>query len=107
MSHIERTAVDVELAGRQWQQYVDALTGTGWSCIEVPPADDCPDSVFVEDTMVVYGDLAVIARAGADVRRPEAPAAEAAVTAQGYRTAQIEAPGTLDGGDVLKIASTV
>jgi len=105
VSHIERTPVDVRLAMDQWQQYVDALAGSGWSCIEVPPADDSPDSVFVEDTMVVYGDLAVIARAGAEVRRPEAAAAETA--AQGYRIARIEAPGTLDGGDVLKIGSTV
>jgi dimethylargininase len=107
VSHIERTPVDVRLAMDQWQQYVDALAGSGWSCIEVPPADDSPDSVFVEDTMVVYGDLAVIARAGAEVRRPEAAAAETAVAAQGYRIARIEAPGTLDGGDVLKIGSTV
>jgi dimethylargininase len=107
VSHIERTLVDVDLAGRQWQQYVDALERSGWTCVEVPPADDCPDSVFVEDTMVVYRDLAVIARAGAGVRRPEAAAAELTVAAQGYRTVRIEAPGTLDGGDVLKIGSTV
>jgi dimethylargininase len=107
VSHIERTSVDVDLARRQWQHYVDALERSGWTCIEVPPADDCPDSVFVEDTMVVYRDLAVIARAGADVRRPEAAAAELTVAAQGYRTVRIKAPGTLDGGDVLKIGSTV
>src|SRR4051812_29908312 len=107
VSHIERTSVDIGLAGRQWQQYVDALERSGWTCVEVPPADDCPDSVFVEDTMVVYRDLAVIARAGAGVRRPEAAAAELTVAAQGYRTVRIEAPGTLDGGDVLKIGSTV
>jgi dimethylargininase len=107
LTHLERVPVDAELAVRQWQQYVDALTAAGWSTIEVPPADDCPDSVFVEDTMVVYGDLAVIARAGAEQRRPEAAAAAQAVEAQGYRLARIDAPGTLDGGDVLKIGSTV
>jgi dimethylargininase len=57
--------------------------------------------------MVVYGDLAVIARSGADERRPEAAAAERTVAEQGYRVTHITEPGTLDGGDVLKIGSTV
>ena len=107
ITHIERVPVDVELAARQWQQYVDALAEAGWTCVEVPPVDDCPDGVFVEDTMVVFRDLAVIARAGANERRPEAAEAERAVAAQGYRIANITEPGTLDGGDILKIGSTV
>jgi dimethylargininase len=68
----------------------------------VPPADDCPDAVFVEDTVVVYGDLAVIARPGADQRRPEVSGTESTLQGLGYRIARIEDPGTLDGGDVLK-----
>ncbi len=79
VTHLERTPVDADLAVRQWQQYVDALEATGWTTVEVPPLDECPDSVFIEDTMVVYGDLAVIARAGAEQRRPEAAAAERTV----------------------------
>lgn len=103
VTHIERSDdVNVELARHQWQAYVDALHRSGWTTHEVDPADDCADSVFVEDTMVVYGDLAVICRPGADARRPETAAAEEAVRAQGYRIARIEEPGTLDGGDVLK-----
>lgn len=107
MTHIERTAVDVGLAERQWAGYVAALEENGWTTVEVPPAEDCPDSVFVEDTMVVFKDLAVIARPGADSRRPETEAAERAVAAQGYRLGHVEDPGTLDGGDVLKIGDTV
>ena len=70
--------------------------------MEVPPADDCPDAVFVEDTVVVYADLAVITRPGADEREPETTGTEADAAGLGYRIARIEAPGTLDGGDVLK-----
>jgi dimethylargininase len=102
VTHIERAPVDGDLALRQWQAYVDALRAEGWETIEVPPADDCPDAVFVEDTVVVYGDLAVIARPGAERRRPEIEGAEATLTGLGHRIARIEAPGTLDGGDVLK-----
>ncbi len=107
VTHIERSEVDVELASRQWQEYVDALHAAGWTTHEVEPADEHADAVFVEDTMVVFGDLAVISRPGADERRGETTAAEAAVAAQGYRIARIEAPGTLDGGDVLKVGGRV
>jgi dimethylargininase len=107
LTHLERKPVEVGLAFEQWQQYVDALHDTGWTTVEVPPIEECPDSVFVEDTMVVYGDLAVIARAGANERRAEAAAAEETVAAQGYRILHISDPGTLDGGDVLKIGSSI
>jgi dimethylargininase len=102
VTHIERSEVDADLARRQWEAYVDALRQHGWTTHEVAAADELPDAVFVEDTMVVYGDLAVISRPGADERRAETAAAEDAVRARGYRIARIEAPGTLDGGDVLK-----
>ena len=102
VTHIPRTDVDADLALRQWEGYVDALLREGWETIEVPPADDCPDAVFVEDTVVVYGHVAVIARPGAPGRRPETAATEETLEELGYRIARIEAPGTLDGGDVLK-----
>jgi dimethylargininase len=107
VTHIERLPVDVSLAVRQWRGYIDAMRAAGWSTVEVAPADDCPDSVFIEDTMVVYRDLAVIASPAEESRRRELPAAEKAVAAQGYRIARIEAPGTLDGGDVLQVADRV
>ena len=69
---------------------------------EVDPADNCPDAVFVEDTAVVYGDLAVITHPGADQRKPQTTGTEQSLLGLGYRMAHIEPPGTLDGGDVLK-----
>lgn len=107
VSHIDRVPVDIGLALRQWDEHVAALRDAGWEIVEVDPAPDCPDSVFVEDTMVVYRDTAVIARPGAAERRAEIPAAAAAVTALDYRVVPIDAPGTLDGGDVLKVGDTV
>jgi len=107
LTHVERQPVDAALALRQWQRYVDALKANGWSTIEVAPAPELPDSAFVEDTMVVFRDVAVIARPGADERKPEVMAASAAVAALGYRCVTIEPPGALDGGDVLKIGTTI
>ncbi len=107
MTHIGRTPVDVELADQQWAGYVAALEANGWVTTEVAPAPGLPDSAFVEDTMVVFRDVAVIARPGADERKPEVAAAADSVRAFGYRVVTIEAPGTLDGGDVLKVGDTI
>jgi dimethylargininase len=107
LTHLERVPVDVDLALEQWDGYVAALQAEGWETVEVPPAHDCPDSVFVEDTVVMYGDLAVITRPGADERKPETAGTEQTLRELGYRIARIEAPATLDGGDVLKHGGTV
>ncbi len=107
MTHIERTPVDVDLAMRQWQGYVDALHDAGWTTIEVPPMEECPDGVFVEDDVVMYGGRAVVARPGADERKPETAAIADLLADLGYDVVSIEAPGTLDGGDVLKHDGTV
>lgn len=107
LTHIDRVPVDVDLAQRQWEAYVAALQAEGWETVEVPPEPDCPDSVFVEDTVVMYADLAVITRPGADERKPETAGTEQTLRGLGYRIAHIEAPGTLDGGDVLKHDGTV
>ncbi len=107
VTHISRTPVDVELATQQWAGYVAALEANGWATTEVTPAPGLPDSAFVEDTMVVFRDVAVVARPGADERKPEVAAAADAVSAFGYRIVTIEAPGTLDGGDVLKVGDTI
>jgi dimethylargininase len=107
VSHIERQAVDVERAIEQWEAYGEALRVAGWRTVEVPPADGCPDSVFVEDTMVVYGGTAVIAKPAAPARQPETAAAEETVSGFGYEIHRITAPGTLDGGDILKVGDVM
>ena len=107
VTHIERSSIDLDLALRQWEGYVAALHAEGWETVEVPPADDCPDAVFVEDAVFVYGDLAVISRPGADERKPETAAVEDSLRGLGYRIEHIQEPGTLDGGDVLKHDGTV
>lgn len=107
VTHIGRSPVDVALAQQQWVEYVAALEANGWATTEVAPAPGLPDSAFVEDTMVVFRDVVVLARPGADERKPEVATAAEAVRRFGYREVAIEAPGTLDGGDVLKVGDTI
>lgn len=62
--------------------------------------------MFVEDAAVVFDELAVVARPGAAARRGETEAVAAAL-ARHRPLARIEAPGTLDGGDVLRVGRRV
>jgi dimethylargininase len=112
VTHLERAAVDVSLARRQHQAYVAALTSAGWRVVAVPEAPDHPDAVFVEDTVVVVDDLAVLTHPGAPERRGEVEGTRAAVTALGLRVVELALarPGagpTLDGGDVLQVGRRV
>ena len=107
VTHITRSSVDVSLARIQHAAYVEALSAGGWAIVQAPAADDCPDSVFVEDTVVICEDLAVLTRPGAPARRPEVAGVAQAVGELGLRTATIDEPGTLEGGDVLQVGRTV
>jgi dimethylargininase len=107
VTHISRSPVDVALSRVQHEAYRAALAANGWVVREAPLADHCPDSVFVEDTVVVCEDLAVLTRPGAPVRRAEVAGVAETVRELGLRTARIEAPGVLDGGDVLQVGDTV
>lgn len=107
LTHLTRVPVDTALAAEQWEQYLEAFRSRGWTIVEVDRADDHPDGVFIEDALVAFGDLVVICRAGARSRRGEADTARSAVSELGIRIAEIAGPGTLDGGDVLKLRRTV
>jgi len=107
VTHIRRTPVDVALAREQHAAYASALTSSGWEIQQVPVAEGCPDSVFIEDAVVVCEDLAVLTRPGAPARRAEVAGVASIASSVGLRTARIEEPGTLDGGDVLQAGHTV
>ncbi|TXK18612.1 dimethylargininase [Homoserinibacter sp. GY 40078] len=107
LTHLERQSVDPDLALAQWSGYVAALAARGWDVEEVEPADEHADGVFVEDAVVSFGHLAVLTSPGTDSRRGEVATVEPVIERLGYDIRRIELPGTLDGGDVLKVGSTV
>ena len=98
------------LALEQWRAYVEVFRRTGWTVTEVEPADAHADGVFVEDTVVVFDDLAVLTSPGAASRVGEvestARSLEQLAASRGLQTARIELPGHLEGGDVLKVGRT-
>lgn len=101
LTHLAREPIDLERARRQHASYVEALRESGCRVIDLVPLPEAPDGVFVEDAAVVLDEIAIITRPGAPSRRPETPSVEAAL--RPFRAlGSIEAPATLDGGDVLR-----
>ena len=100
LTHLARTPIDVSRARVQHDAYERCLAEAGCRVERLGADDTMPDSVFVEDIAVVFGEVALITRSGAESRRVETPAIAAALGR--YRTLRfIDAPGTVDGGDVL------
>jgi dimethylargininase len=106
LTHIERVPVDPDIALEQWKGYVRAFHDHGWDVTRVQPADEHPDGVFVEDAVVMFDDVAVLTSPGAESRRGELDTVAPVVDGLGLTVARIERPGTLDGGDVLKVGRT-
>ena len=109
LTHLERAPIDVEIARRQHEAYERTLSDLGCTVHRLaggPGDDEMPDSVFIEDTAVVFDELAIVMRPGAPSRRIET-AAVAGALAHHRAVRHIEAPGTLDGGDVLVVSRRV
>lgn len=102
LSYLQRRPIDLALARRQHAAYEQALRDAGCEVRQLAEQPAQPDSVFVEDTAIALDEVAVLTRPGAASRRGEMESMAAAL--DGLRTLlRIEAPGTLDGGDVLRL----
>jgi dimethylargininase len=107
LTHLaRREPIEVALAEAQHRAYERVLERVGCRLVPVAREDALPDSVFVEDTAVVFDEFAVLTRPGAESRRAEV-ASVARALAPLRELFSIEAPGTVDGGDVLRVGSVV
>ena len=106
LTHFQREPINVKLAGHQHDTYEATLLDMGFVVERQPPLDDLPDSVFVEDTALVLDDIAVITRMGVSSRRAESPHTTR-ILANYRRLAFINAPGTLEGGDIVVLGKRV
>ncbi len=106
LTHLPREPIDLEVARAQHATYERALRDLGCEVRRLPDAPDHPDSVFVEDVAVVVDEVAVVTRPGALSRRGEVTGVAEALAR--HRTVRhIEAPGRVDGGDVLVVGNLV
>ncbi len=81
--------------------YVAALRAAGVEVTVLPALEAFPDSIFVEDPALVFGEGAVLLRPGAASRAGEAAALAPALQNLFPRVLELPEPGFVDGGDVL------
>jgi len=106
LTHLERVPIDVERAREQHRAYEEALIEAGYLVERLDTSPQMPDSVFVEDIAIVFDELAIVTRPGAESRRQETTAVAEALAA--YRPLHvIQSPATVDGGDILVAGRTV
>lgn len=106
LTHLARAPIDVGVARAQHGVYEHALAEAGYRVERLASGPDTPDSVFVEDMAIVFDELAIVTRPGAESRRAEVSAVADAL--EPHRALRfIEPPGTIDGGDVLAVGRDV
>ena len=104
----EKEQVDIQLAQAQYSDYLQKLEQAGWFLVTLKERPEHADSVFVEDNIIFYKGKALITRPGAQERLGEIDGlAEEIKSAFDCPLQTIEDPGTLDGGDVLKIGDLI
>lgn len=104
--HAPRQKFDIGLARQQHDAYVAALEQAGVSVTVLPEEPELPDSTFVEDPVIILDEAAILCRPGAPSREPEVDWIQPAVATL-RPIHRIMSPGTLEGGDVLRIGRTL
>jgi len=102
LSFIDREPIDLTRAEQQHHAYEALLGKLGVHVISLPVEPNLPDSMFVEDPAVVLDEIAVILPLGTESRRPEATSL-AQELSKYRKIAHVQLPGTLEGGDVLRV----
>src|SRR4029077_4108864 len=106
LTHLSRVPIDLGRAKAQHAGYEGVLVQLGCTIRRVPPTPNLSDAVFVQDVGLVFDEVAVITRPGAEPRRAETATVAAALAP--FRPLRfIEPPGTLDGGDVVCLGRSV
>ena len=106
LTHVARTPIDMDLAGKQHAAYAAALERLGATVTVLAPLPGHADCAFVEDPLIVLPELVIVTRPGAASRQSEG-ASLIAVAPTDRPHLTLSAPATLEGGDVLRVGYTL
>ena len=98
--------IDIDAARSQHAEYRRALADCGARVITLPPLDELPDAVFVEDAAIVLDEVALLLPMGVESRRGE-PREVAGELARWRRVARLPAGCRAEGGDVVRLGRTL
>jgi len=101
-----KVQIDVALAKRQHRHYCNILSSLGLKLISIEADDILPDCCFTEDTAIVIDDLSIITYPGTPSRVRETIEIEKILSPL-KTIVHINEPGTIEGGDVLKIGKKI
>lgn len=87
--------------------YIAALRSAGLSVNVLPPLEDYPDSVFVEDPAFVVPEGAILLRPGAPSRLGEREAMRDALGKHFGHIPELQEGELVDGGDILVTPRTI
>jgi len=104
---IDVHAIDLDLAALQHEEYRRVLERAGAQVVVLDVNLAHADAVFVEDTALVLDEVAIVTSMGAPSRRDEPRGIEPELLRHRRTIARIEAPATLEGGDVLRVGRTL
>ena len=106
LQELDRVEIDIPRAIAQHLEYERCLAELGARVLSLPADSRFPDGVFVEDPAIVLDEVAILTRMGAESRRDEGESLAEAL-AQFRPIHRIEAPATIEGGDVMRVGKTL
>ena len=106
LTFLKSEPISMEIANLQHQAYCAMLERCGAKVIVLDENLACPDSVFVEDPIIVFDEVAVLTSMGVESRRKESEAMER-VFSKCRKIERIVLPAKIEGGDVLKIGKKI
>lgn len=106
LTFLESEAINIEKANIQHKNYCAMLERCGAKVITLDENIALPDSVFVEDPIIVFDEVAVLTSMGVESRRAESASMEK-VFSQYRKIERIRLPAKIEGGDVLKVGKKI
>lgn len=106
LTFVNSEPIDIKKAQKEHESYREMLKSCGANVIVKDDNIDLPDSVFVEDPIIVFDEVAVLTSMGVESRRKESSSMEK-IFAKYREIKRIELPSKIEGGDVLKIGKRI
>lgn len=103
--HPERDLIDPQRALAQHARYCSKLLEIGAELVVLAPDPRHPDSCFTQDPAVVLEGRALIGRSDVSSRQGEGEALEAILRPLVHSIERMEAPATLEGGDIIALGN--